>query len=86
MKYIVRHLSHYLPLIGILAAGVLGFIWFSYDRAFQLAVAIASAVAYVFWGIVHHSMHRDLHLSVVIEYIAIAALGVVIVFTLLFRA
>lgn len=86
MRYLFRHLSHYLPLTGILLAGVLGFIWFSYDRTFQLAVAIATAVAYVVWALVHHHIHRDLHLAVVIEYIAIASLGVVILFTLIFRA
>lgn len=86
MRYITRHLSHYLPLVGILAAGVLGFLSFSYDKTFQAMIAVATAVAYVVWGVVHHHLHRDLHFSVFIEYIAVAGLGVVIIFSLLFRA
>lgn len=80
------HIQHYLPLVGILLAGALGFIFFSYDRVFQAACALATAAAYVAWGLIHHHIHRDLYLSVVIEYIAIAALGVAVVFSLLFRA
>jgi len=86
MKKITKDIQHYLPLIGILLAGILGFVWFSYDKGFQAAVVIAVAIAYVSWGLVHHAIHRDLHLSVIIEYIVIASLGLVIVFSLLFRA
>jgi len=85
MKNFAKHLPHYLALFGVLIVGALAFYLFSYDRAFQAAVAIAVAIAYVAWGIVHHSIHRDLHFSVFIEYLLVAALGLVIVFSLLFR-
>lgn len=81
-----RHIQHYLPLVGIIVAGVFGFVVFSYDRRFQAAITIATAAGYFVWGMVHHHLHRDLHFPVVLEYLAIAALGVVIVFSLLFRA
>ena len=86
MKDLTRHLNHYLPLIGILVAGTFGFITFSFDKAFQIALAIASASGYVIWGIVHHHIHKDLHTSVIIEYLAIAIFGVVIIITVVFRA
>lgn len=86
MKKFTRHLLHYLPLIGILAAGLAGFYLFSYDRAFQAAVVLATATSYVAWGLIHHHIHKDLHLSVVIEYIAVALIGMVVVFSLIFRA
>jgi hypothetical protein len=85
MKDISKHFPHYLPLLGLFAFGVLAFVIASYDRVFQMGVAIALAVAYVAWGIVHHYIHRDLYLSVVIEYIVVACLGLVIVFSLVFR-
>jgi len=85
MKNFAQHLPHYLTLLGLLAVGAIGFIFFSYDRIFQIAVLIALAASYVIWGIVHHYLHRDLHLAVVIEYLVVAALGLVIVFSLLFR-
>lgn len=85
MKRLIRHLPHYLSLFGILIAGVLGFWFFSYNRLFQVAIAVSVAVSYVVWGIVHHLIHDDLHPSVVAEYLFIAALGLVIVFSLVFR-
>ena len=86
MKRIAKHLPHYLSLAGILIAGIVGFIVFSYERALQIAVAIGMALAYVAWGIIHHAIHRDLYLSVVIEYIVVASLGLVVMLSLIFRA
>lgn len=85
MKNFAEHLPHYLVLLGMLFAGILAFLLFSYDRVFQMIVAIATAVSYVFWGLVHHAIHEDLYFSVVIEYLAVASLGLVIVFSLILR-
>ncbi len=85
-KKITHHLSHYLPLIGILVASLLGFYFFPYDKGFQMATSVAAASGYVSWGLVHHYLHRDLHVSVVLEYLSVATLGVVILFFTLFRA
>ena len=86
MKRFAKHLPHYLSLIGILFAGLVGLYFFSYDKLFQAGVASAMAMGYVAWGVIHHSIHRDLSLSVVIEYIMVASLGLVVVFSLLFTA
>ena len=85
MRSFARHLPHYLSLFGILIAGFAGLILFSYDRNFQVSVAIATAASYVAWGIVHHWLHKDLHLETVIEYVAIAILGLVIIFSMIVR-
>jgi uncharacterized membrane protein YidH (DUF202 family) len=86
MKNIARHLPHYLTLYGILFAGLLAFIIFSYDRLFQIGVLVAMAVGYVAWGIIHHAIHKNLHLSVVLEYLVVAALGLVVVLSLIFQS
>ena len=86
MNKLARDIQHYIPLVGIFLAGILGFLMFSFDRVFQATLAVGLAIAYVFWGLVHHHIHKDLHISVILEYIVIAVLGVVIVFSLLFRA
>jgi len=66
-------------------AGILAFSLFSYDRIFQMIVAVAVAASYVAWGIVHHAIHRDLYFSVVVEYLAVATLGLTLVFSLILR-
>jgi len=86
MKRFSRDLPHYTSLIGVLLAGGAGFVLFSYDKAFQMAIAFGIAGAYLSWGIIHHLIHRDFDVSVFAEYLAIAALGLIIVFSLLLRA
>lgn len=85
MKSISKHLSHYMALFGILLAGFAGLILFSYDKNFQIAVALALSLSYVAWGVTHHYLHKDLHIETFIEYLVIAALGFVIIFSLLLR-
>jgi len=82
----MKHLSHYAALFGILLAGFAGLILFSYDRNFQIAVSVATVLSYVAWGVIHHFLHKDLHLETFIEYFAIATLGLIILFTLVIRA
>jgi predicted PurR-regulated permease PerM len=85
MQKYTHHLPHYISLFGILAAGAIAFALFNYDRTLQVSVAIAVAFAYIAWGLVHHYLHRDLYVEVMIEYIVVAALGLVILFSLIFR-
>jgi hypothetical protein len=80
-----NHILHYTPLVGILAAALFGFIFVSYNTGFRAAVIVASAVAYVSWGVVHHYIHKDLHLNVFLEYLVIAMLGAIIGLSIIFR-
>lgn len=85
MRDLTRHLSHYMALFGILLAGFAGLILFSYDKNFQIAVAAALSASYVAWGVTHHYLHRDLHIETFLEYLAVAILGFVIIFSLVLR-
>jgi len=86
IKKFAHDLPHYVSLFGVLVAAVLGFIVFSYDKPFQMAIAFGVAGAYISWGIVHHVIHRDFAWAVLAEYMAIAALGLVTAFSLLLRS
>lgn len=81
-----KHIPHYLSLIVVLAVGVLAFSVFSYSKMLQAAVSISVAGAYIVWGVVHHSLHKDFHLSVVVEYVILAMLGLIIVLSLILRS
>lgn len=85
MKSLSKHLPHYISLIGILLVGVFGYVFFWYDYFLQVSIIVGIAISYVAWGIIHHFLHRDLHLSVVIEYILIASLGLTITLSLIAR-
>ncbi len=86
MKNFARHLPHYLTLFGLLIAGALAFVIFSYDKIFQVGVLVAVAAGYVAWGVVHHAIHKNLHFSVFVEYLIVALLGLVIVLSLIIRS
>jgi hypothetical protein len=85
MRSITKHLSHYLVLFGVLLAGFAGLILFSYDKNFQVATALALSSAYIAWGVTHHYLHKDLHLETFIEYLVVAALGFIIIFSMIVR-
>jgi len=83
MRTFAKDLPHYMLLFGILFAGFAGLILFSYDKNFQAAIAIGTGVSYVSWGLIHHHIHKDLHFEVFMEYLAVAVLGVVMLFSLI---
>ncbi len=86
MNELTRHFNHYAPLLGIFIICFLGFWIFSYNRSFQIATAGATCIAYVVWGAVHHHLHKDLHLEVIIEYILFAIIGFLIMASLIGRS
>ena len=81
----LKHLPHAISLIGILFAGFAGLILFSYDRNFQITVALATAIAYISWGVAHHYLHKDLYFEVFVEYLSVAFLGFTILYFLILR-
>lgn len=85
MKAFTKDLSHYMVLFGILMAGFVGLVLFPYDKVFQIAVATGLATSYVSWGVAHHFLHNDLHLSIVVEYLTVAILGFVMIISMIIR-
>ena len=85
MQSLKKHLPHYISLVGIFIAGLVGFYFYSYDQLFQIGIVVAMSLAYISWGIIHHTIHEDICFSIILEYIAVAILGVVMVFSLIFR-
>lgn len=81
-----KHLSHSMLLIGILLAGFTGLILFSYNKNAQVLISILTSACYVLWGVVHHKHNKDFHWEVLLEYLAVALLGLTIIFTLIIRS
>ena len=85
MRNFFKHLPHYTSLIGILIAGFAGLILFSYDREFQITIALATSLSYLGWGVAHHYLHKDLYAEVFVEYLSISLLGFTILYFLILR-
>ncbi len=69
-------ITHYLPLVAVLSAAVIGYLLFSYDRALKISLAIATGTAYFAWGLIHHYIHKDLNSEIVIEYFVVCVFGI----------
>lgn len=81
----LKHLPHYFTLMIVLVVGFLAFNTFSYSIAIQATIAAVVAGAYIIWGVAHHAFHDDLHLSVIIEYVIVAMLGLIMVLSILLQ-
>jgi len=81
-----KHLPHYFSLIGILTATIIGFLVFSYDKNFQLAIITSASISYFVWGIIHHILHKDLNLQIALEYLVVASIGFVVGVSVIFRS
>lgn len=80
-----KHLAHYFSLAGIVLVSMWGIFSFPYDQGFQSVIAMSLGVAFVFWGLVHHHIHQDLHPKIVLEYVATAVLGVIILLSIIWK-
>jgi hypothetical protein len=83
---IKTHFFHYLVLLMILTLGAGAFWYFNHLRAAQAVVLLLTGTAYLIWGIIHHYLEGDLHEKVILEYLSLAAFGIILAWFLLLRA
>ncbi len=72
------HIVHYIVLFLILSGGAGVFVVSQGNTAIQLLIGIATSLAYMAWGIIHHVMIGDMHRKVVIEYVVISTIAIVL--------
>ena len=77
-------ITHFLPLVAILFAALVGFILFGYDRALKMALLFSVGISYFVWGIIHHYIHKDLSIEIALEYLIISAFGISAIWFLVF--
>ena len=80
-----EHFGHYLALVFILTFGIGALLFFQRTPQMQIISAFLTASFYVLWGIVHHYVEKDLQIRVVIEYIMVALLGFLILWSIIVR-
>ena len=82
----MKDLKHYLFLGSILSIGF-GLFWiFNYNRLAQMGITLALGAAYILWGVIHHSIKKELHWRIILEYAIVAIVASVVVIFLLLRA
>lgn len=69
------HFWHYLVLVLIISIGGLVFI-LDTNKVIKFQIGTLVAIAYVFWGIIHHFLEKNLNFKIMVEYLLIGALSV----------
>lgn len=77
---------HYFVLLIILALSGVAFFYFRYFRSVQIIISLLTGLVYVLWGLIHHYYEGDLHLKIVLEYLATVTFGLAVIWFLLLRA
>ena len=72
------HLTYYISLAVLLILGFILIMLTGYDVRVQLTAVMLTAFFYVLWGVVHHIVHHDISAKIVVEYVLIAALGMLL--------
>lgn len=80
-----EHLGHYLVLLFILTFGAFAFFYFQRHPQAQTVSIFLTASFYVLWGIIHHYLEGNLHIRIILEYIAVALLGFLILWSIINR-
>lgn len=81
----MKDLKHYLFLMAILSIGF-GLFWiFNFNRQIQMWITVGLGVAYVLWGVMHHTIKKELHFRIVWEYLLVAIFACTIIVFLLAR-
>ncbi len=78
-----KDLMQYLVLVGILGGGLGVFYYVRPDTSLQFVVGVMTSIAYVFWGIIHHALKKDLHTRIMVEYVLMGAIAIVLLATIL---
>jgi hypothetical protein len=68
-----------------LSVGLGLFFLFDYNRGIQIGIVILLATLYVAWGAIHHSLKKEFHLRILVEYLLVDILASVLVIFLLIR-
>ena len=84
LREIKKYPFDFVILGAILIIAVIAFFLFSYDSHFQRRIIYLTSFAYLAWSLFHHYRKGDLHLSIIIEYLALILLAIVITSSTLF--
>ncbi|MDE2589175.1 MAG: hypothetical protein KGL95_05875 [Patescibacteria group bacterium] len=77
------HITYYISLVLLLIAGFGGALFATGQKPLQMGLIVLAAVFYCIWGIMHHVIHHSFSVKIMLEYIAIATLGISLVFFVL---
>lgn len=83
-KEIKQKPFEYLALASVFLIGLIVYFFADISSHTQRLVVYFMAACYFFWSIIHHYRRGDLSISIVVEYLVMALLGIVLLSASLF--
>ncbi len=80
----LRHLSHYIVLLVLMTAGLIGASLTGRNTGFHPLILATLALTYFVWGVVHSALEDELHPEIVLEYLLFSLLGLALVLGVLY--
>lgn len=77
-KHIKHHGKHHLGLVLFLLLSITLAYYSRSNKQLEMIIIVLMVSLYVLWGVVHHAFMHRLTTKIVIEYIAMASLGLTI--------
>lgn len=71
----IRHLTHYVVLLTIMFIGLIIVTSLGKDIWRQSIVIAVMSLMFVLWGVIHHTIEKDLYWEVFLEYLLFGLLG-----------
>jgi len=84
-KDLAKHPLHYFVLLCLQLAGLWAIFWFNYVPTWQFLSVLYMAVVYIVWGVIHHKIHKTLHIKIILEYVVVASLAVILFGSIILR-
>lgn len=73
---------HTIVLFAMLITGILALWYARGQNMVQTGIGICMSLAYVAWGLIHHTLKGDLHRNVVVEYVLVGLIAIILLVTL----
>jgi hypothetical protein len=77
-KHLKHHGTYHSGLFLFLFLGIVLAYYAKENKQLEMILMIGMASGYIIWGVIHHYLIHDLTSKIVIEYIALASLGLTI--------
>ena len=83
MKKLMKHYGYYAVLILIASFAILFMSRNDLDAQMRMLIIVLITFFYVGWGVLHHYLHHNLTIKIVLEYVLIGSLGITLIFFLI---
>lgn len=70
-----KHFLHYLILVLISLLAIASIIYFPNQKITKASIIVIFSLLYFLWGIFHHTLEKDIHPEIILEYLLFSILG-----------